>query len=204
MPKAIPAKHGSNKTFFRVRNKVSTSHLVQKEWLAVFEELEKINPRDCLIAKMMLHAGKRINEVLPLTTSQINWEESTITFVQSKTKGTYSETFITFPVGFMSQLKEYIGNRTGLVFITAGGTMVYRAQINRNLKLVHQKLNWDSHKKLSPHAFRTSLITYLREQGYTDHEIMKVTGHRSSEMISMYDKSSLKKNPSQKVQLWPE
>jgi len=202
--KAIPAKHGANKTFYRVRHKVATPNLVQKEWQQVFDELEKINPRDCLIAKMLLHAGKRINEVLSLETSQIDWESRTIAFVQSKTQGTYVETFITFPKGFMTQIKEYIGNRSGIVFVTTKGAPLHSTQISRNLKLVHTRLKWPLDKQLSPHVFRTSLITYLREQGFPDHEIMKVTGHRSSEMVSMYDKSSLKENPSQNIQLWPE
>jgi len=44
------------------------------------------NPRDRLIAKIALQGGKRINEVLTLTTEQIAWDKSEITFVQSKTK----------------------------------------------------------------------------------------------------------------------
>lgn len=77
---------------------------------------------------------------------------------------------------------------------------VHRTQLNRNLKLATLRAGIE--KTMSPHVFRTTLITYLRSQGFSDAEIMKGTGHASSSMIAMYDKTSQADNPSKVIRLW--
>lgn len=200
--KAIPSKHGVNKTFKKVRDKVASESLLQREWLVLLEELEKINPRDCMIIKMCLHGGKRISEVLSLRSEQVNFENSEVAFMQSKTRGTIKEVKISYPPDLMQELRSYIGQREGFVFITGYGkkSKIHSTQLNRNLKLAAK--NAGISKKVSPHVFRTTLITYLRSQGFPDSEIMKITGHNSSSMIAMYDKSSQAENPSKLIRLW--
>jgi integrase len=202
MRKAIPAKHGANKTFKKVREKVASESLVQREWLRILEELKKINPRDCLIIKMCLHGGKRISEVLSLMADQIDFQTRQVTFLQSKTRGIIKEVRITYPEDLMSELKSYVGERRGLAFISQYGkkSKIHSTQLNRNLKLAAQRSGIE--KKISPHVFRTTLITYLRSQGFPDSEIMKITGHSSSSMIAMYDKTSQAENPSKIIRLW--
>lgn len=36
--------------------------------------------------------------------------------------------------------------------------------------------------KVTPHVLRTSTVTYLKQQGFQDTDIMKVTGHASAAM----------------------
>ena len=197
--KAIASKHGATKTFKKVREKVVSESLVQREWLKILDELKKINLRDRLIIEMCLHGGKRISEVLSLRVESIDFETRIVTFLQSKTRGFIKEVRITYPEDFMLQLKNYIGDRQGIVFITAWGIKkeVSRRQLNRSLKLAAKSAGIE--KKISPHVFRTTLITYLRSQGFADSEIMKVTGHASSSMIAMYDKTSQADNPSKVI-----
>lgn len=116
--KAVPNKEGNAKTFFNVYEKVKTHAMTQAQWIAFFRELEKINPRDCLIGKVILQGGKRVNEVLSLKTSQIDWELCEITFFQSKMRRLLKETVITYPETIMRKLREYIGERTGNAFVT--------------------------------------------------------------------------------------
>ena len=116
--KAFPNKEGSSKTFFRIGKKVKTSAMTRAQWIAFFKELEKINPRDCLIGKVILQGGKRVNELLSLQIHQIDWERCEITFPQSKMKGAYKETVITYSESIMKRLQEHIGERKGHVFIT--------------------------------------------------------------------------------------
>jgi integrase/recombinase XerD len=54
----LPNKEGSSKTFFRISEKVKTQAMSQAQWIAFFKELEKSNPRDCLIEKVILQVGK--------------------------------------------------------------------------------------------------------------------------------------------------
>ena len=62
--KAIPDKEGNAKTFFNVYEKIKTHAMTQAQWIAFFKELENSNPRDCLIGKVILQGGKRVNRPL--------------------------------------------------------------------------------------------------------------------------------------------
>lgn len=197
--KALPNKEGNAKTFYRVYDKVKTSAMTLAQWNRFFEALEKINVRDCLIAKVILQGGKRVNEVLSLKIDQINWEQCEITFDQSKMKGLKKETVITYPESIMQQLRSYIGIRTGNVFITRSGKRVMLNQLAINF--AKAGLEAGISFKVTPHVLRASAVTYLKQQGFLDSDIMRVTGHASSEMVYAYDKSSRSDNASKRVKL---
>lgn len=195
--KAVTSKEGSSKTFYRVHEKVKSNAMNQSQWVAFLDAIT--NQRDCMIAKVVLQGGKRINEVLTLMTSQIDWTKNEITFVQSKTKGTIKETVITYPKSLMDSLKDYIGERQGLVFITRNNKPVPLIQIANSFQRAGLKANIPFN--VNPHVLRASTVTYLKQQGFSDSDIMKVTGHASSEMVNAYDKSSRADNASKKVSL---
>jgi len=197
--KALPNKEGSAKTFFRIGEKVKTSAMTQAQWIAFFKELEKINPRDCLIGKIILQGGKRVNEVLSLQIHQINWDGCEITFPQSKMKGVYKETVITYSESIMKRLQEHIGERKGHVFITRSGKPVMINQIAVTFAKAGKEAGIPF--KITPHVLRASAVTYLKQQGFQDSDIMRVTGHASPEMVYAYDKSARSDNASKKVNL---
>lgn len=197
--KAMPSREGADKTFFRVHDKVVTEAMNQAQWTSFFSALREINLRDCLIAKVTLQGGKRIREVLNLTTDQINWDRREITFTQSKTKGARKETVITYPESIMVDLRAYIGERQGYVFISIKGNPVILNQVANTFAKAGKKANIPF--KVTPHVLRASTVTYLKQQGFSDSDIQKVTGHASSEMVNAYDKSSRADNASKKVSL---
>ncbi len=197
--KALPSKEGSAKTFFRIGEKVKTPAMTQAQWIAFFKELEKINPRDCLIGKVILQGGKRVNEVLSLQIHQIDWERCEITFPQSKMKGVYKETVITYSESIMKRLQEHIGERKGHVFITRFGNPVMINQVAVTFAKAGKEAGIPF--KITPHVLRASAVTYLKQQGFQDSDIMRVTGHASSEMVYAYDKSARSDNASKKVNL---
>jgi integrase/recombinase XerD len=169
----------------------------QSQWILFLEELEYISSRECLIAKLILQGGKRVNEVLSLQTHQIDWERRKIAFEQSKTKGLKKVTVITYPQSIMERLKEHIGDRCGLVFITRSGKPVMMTRIAYTFALAGRKSAIPF--KVTPHVLRASTVTYLKQQGFQDSDIMKVTGHASSSMVCAYDKTSQETNASEKV-----
>lgn len=197
--KAIPSREGVSKTFYRVHEKVVTQAMNQAQWVEFFNELKKINARDCLIAKIVLQGGKRIREVLSLKTDQIDWQKQEISFVQSKTKGARKETVITYPDSIMQELKEYLGNRQGFVFISSKGNPVILNQVAITFAKAGKRAEIPF--KITPHVLRASTVTYLKQQGFVDSDIQKITGHASSEMVNAYDKSDRADNPSKKVNL---
>jgi len=197
--KAVPSKEGSSKTFFTLYEKVKTNAMTQAQWLLFFQELEKINSRDCLIGKIILQGGKRVNEVLSLITQQIDWEKREITFMQSKTRKLHKETIITYSESIMKALKTYIGDRKGCVFVTRSGKSVMINQLAITFAKAGHAAGIPF--KVSPHVLRASTVTYLKQQGFQDSDIMRVTGHSTSEMVHAYDKSSRAENASKKVNL---
>lgn len=197
--RAIPSREGTTKTFFKVRDKVATRPLNKVQWGKFLEALDKINRRDALIARVMLQGGKRKSEVLSLQTDQIDWNERTITFMQVKTKGTAKETVITYPQHVMKELGEYLAERTGHVFITSTGKPVQPTQIDRTFAKAGEKARIEF--KVSPHVLRTSAVTYYKGNGYSDTDIMKVTGHANANMVAMYDRTELGENASRKESL---
>lgn len=197
--KAMPSREGTEKTFFRVHDKVTTNAMNQAQWTSFFSALHEINFRDCLLAKITLQGGKRIREVLELTIDQINWEKREITFRQSKTKGVKKKTVITYPQTVMNELREYIGNREGHVFVSVNNKPIALTQVARTFDKAGQKAGTPF--KITPHVLRASAVTYFKQQGFSDSDIQKVTGHASSEMVNAYDKTCRSENASKKVSL---
>jgi integrase/recombinase XerD len=197
--KAMPSREGNEKTFYRVHEKVVTEAMNQSQWSAFFNALDKINLRDSLIGKVALQGGKRIREVLSLRTEQINWEKREITFTQSKTRGVSKQTVITYPKTIMDYLKALINGREGYLFISSKGNPIILNQVSNTFSRAGKKAGISF--KITPHVLRASAVTYLKQQGFSDGDIMKITGHSSGEMIRAYDKSDRADNPSKKVNL---
>jgi integrase len=143
-----------------VYDKVKTAAMSQAQWCVFLEELEKISPRECLIAKVMLQGGKRVREVLSLQIEQIRWDRRKIEFTQSKMKGMKKMTVITYPKTVMERLREYVGERKGSVFVTRTGKPI---QLNRLVDtFVKAGRRAGIPFKVTPHVLRTSTVTYLK------------------------------------------
>ena len=190
--KAVANKEGTNKTFFKVREKVKTQALSTDQTRRFLSALETINSRDALIAKVILQGGKRKEEVLGLRTEFVNFDDNTITFKQSKTRGTEKVTTIHYPEHIFEDLHNYIGTRTGLVFITRNANRIAPYQIDRNFIKAGEKAQISF--KVTPHVLRVTLVTRLKELRIQDSDIMKITGHASPAQLSAYDKTNLADN----------
>jgi len=199
IPRALANREGHGKTFFKVYDKVKTAAMSQAQWCVFLEELEKISPRECLIAKLIIQGGKRVQEVLSLQTDQIRWERRKIVFAQSKMQGMKKVTVITYPKTVMERLGEYIGDRKGRVFVTRTGKPVQLNRLVGSFAKAGRKAGIPF--KVTPHVLRTSTVTYLKQQGFQDSDIMKVTGHASSTMVASYDKTSQEVNATEKIHL---
>jgi integrase len=197
--KALPSREDSSKTFYKIREKVKTRSMTQSQWIEFFKKLEKINSRDCLIGKIILQGGKRVNEALSLDTGQIDWESREIRFKQSKSKKAEKETIITYSAEIMADLKAYVGDRQGHVFVTRTGSPVLLNQLAQTF--CKAGLLAGIPFKVTPHVLRASTVTFLKGQGFQDIDIMKITGHASAEMVFAYDKSAMADNASKKVNL---
>ena len=161
IPRALASREGHGKTFYKVYDKVKTSAMSQAQWCAFLEELEKISPRECLIAKIMLQGGKRVREVLSLQIEQIRWDRRKIEFAQSKMHWMKKVTVITYPKTMMERLKDYVGERKGSVFVTRTGKPVQLNQLTETFAKAGRSVGVPF--KVTPHVLRTSTVTYLKQ-----------------------------------------
>jgi integrase/recombinase XerD len=152
-----------------------------------------------LIAQTMLQGGKRVREVLSLKISDVNFEESKIRFMQSKTKGMHKEIVISYPEEFMQMIRSYASDREGHLFVTKQGRQVSHMQVYRTFLKAGEIAGLPI--RITPHVLRASVVTYLKGQGFNDTDIMKVTGHASAEMVAAYDKSSQEDNITGQIRL---
>lgn len=198
--RGVPSKDGIERTFSPKPRKVKKNAMNRSQLVRFFEELDKINPRDGMIARVCLHGAKRINEVLSLKTDQIDYDKRQIVFKQSKSRIFDDFTIISFEKGsamlLFEELKRYIGDRKGLVFVTANGKEIKKTQLDRTFSKAGEKGKIPF--RISPHNLRATAVTLWKEDGFSDSMIMHATGHASSEMVNCYDKSDMANNVTKK------
>ncbi len=198
--RGIPSKDGIEKTFSSPSRKVKTDALSRSQIVSFLQEMDKLNPRDAMIARLCLHGGKRINEVLSLRVDQVDFEKKRITFHQSKSKFSDDFTVISFErpaaEALLNDLRQYIGERKDLVFVTANGKGLLQCQVDRNFVKAGRRAGIPF--RVSPHNLRATAVTLWKEDGFSDSLIMKATGHSSSEMVHRYDKTDIADNVTKK------
>ena len=202
--RGIPSREGISKTFGGAkRKKVSTQDLSRKQIGDFLRELDAINPRDGLLARVILQGAKRISEVLSLQIEQIDFEAKKIHFTQSKSRYIDDQTIISFEKSdareWLEIIRKYIGDRKGHVFVTSAGNPISQTQIDRNFALAGKRAGIPF--RVSPHCFRATAITLWKKDGFSDSDIMKATGHASAEMVHKYDKTDIADNVTKKISL---
>ena len=203
--RALPARTGSNRTFYPVREKAKTKTLNLDERYRFLTELEAMNERDVIIAKCLLQGAKRISEVLDLKTDCIDWDKQQILFRQRKTRGVIKEIVVNFPKSFMAVLKDYIEStedargKSKTVFITRSGKGVLRNRLNQVFKLAGKRAGLKV--RVTPHTLRATTITTAKREGVADSSIMTVTGHCSAKMVVYYDKNAEENNFTKKINM---
>jgi len=200
--KAIPNTQKNESTFFNRYDKCRTEALSLEQWYKFIDKLAEINKRDALIAKAIFQGAKRVSEVISVKLNQIDWEKNLIKFKQSKNGKTTKYIPVNYPQYFMQELREYIdttaaNRKNDLVFITRTGAGITRLRLNYSFAKASEKCRFTD--PVSPHVLRTTWVTYAKQQGVQDTEIMKVTGHSSSRMVYSYDKTSAEDNYTKKL-----
>ncbi|OGH01223.1 MAG: hypothetical protein A2600_03795 [Candidatus Lambdaproteobacteria bacterium RIFOXYD1_FULL_56_27] len=198
--KALSNREGASKTFFKVREKVKTNPLSEVQTKQFLTALGQLNPRDQLVAKLILQGGKRKGEVLGLKIEQINFESRVIRFRQSKTKGVEKETWITYPQSVLNELLAYLNGRTkGVCFVTRNGLPLAANQLDRNFLKAGALAGVPF--PVTPHVLRVTLVTRLKELKVQDSDIIKITGHASPVQLLAYDRTDPADNASTRFSL---
>ncbi|WP_348664167.1 site-specific integrase [Chlamydia vaughanii] len=182
---AIPSRDFGNSTFYKIRDKVKTEFISKREWLLFFDSLKRISFRDYLIGKLIIQGVRKLSEVISLRTEDLSFTQNQVTFRIKKRQNRFSEVKVTYPNILMQELRDYIGNRDGWVFVSGEEQQVAINQVYYYFKLAEHDIN--STVKVTPHVLRASALAYLKKMGFADEEIMRVSCLSSTQMLAAYD-----------------
>lgn len=181
---AIPSKEFGNTTFFKIRDKVKTVSISKREWTIFFDALRLVNYRDYLIGKLIVQGIRKLDEILSLRKDDIFFASNQIAFRIKKRQNKEINILITFPFSLIEELKEYIGKRNGLVFISEDGAPTTTSQVAHNFKIAALRSAMTT--KITPRVLRASALIYLKQIGLRDEEIMRVSCLSSRQSLCSY------------------
>jgi integrase/recombinase XerD len=184
---AFPVAMADPNVFKGKRDKVACNALDEMELRALLCELRNLSDRAFLIGALGLFGAKRVNEILSLKVEDISFETCEATFTQSKSRTAGKRITVTLPREVVAKLREFVGERTGLVFITKKGTATSRGQVQNDFHKASARAGLT--KKVTSHCMRASAIT-LWSRGYRPDQIMRVSGHETIKQVLAYDKTS--------------
>ncbi|MEB2681564.1 site-specific integrase [Chlamydia suis] len=181
---AIPSKEFGNTTFFKIRDKVKTVSISKREWTIFFDALRLVNYRDYLIGKLIVQGIRKLDEILSLRKDDIFFASNQIAFRIKKRQNKEINILITFPFSLIEELKEYVGKRNGLVFISEDGAPTTTSQVAHNFKIAALRSAMTT--KITPRVLRASALIYLKQIGLRDEEIMRVSCLSSRQSLCSY------------------
>ena len=171
--------------------------------LPVFIEKDKINSlldanffddnfigyRDKLILELFYFTGVRLSELLNISISDIDFNNSQIKVLGKRNK----ERLIPLTYSLIFDLKRFINkyNITGYLFVDENKKKLYSKKVYRIVNKYISKVS--SLKKKSPHILRHSFATHMLNNGADINAIKEILGHSSLSATQVYTHNSIKK-----------
>ncbi len=157
--------------------------------------LKPIDYRNKAMLELLFATGVRISELINLTLSQVNFEESIIKVMgkgrkeriipMSNTSSHYLNLYI------MDYRKYLLKNTIDYIFLNKNGEKISRQGFFKILKKITQDCGIN--KDISPHALRHSFATYLLNNGADLRIIQELLGHENLETTEIYSHLTNKK-----------
>ena len=161
--------------------------LSEEDFKKFYREIEKAdNLQHELMLKLLFYTGVRVNELTNIKASDVYLDENKI-FIE-KGKGS-KDRYVLFNQDFKTALKVYMKNqpKNRFLFQTRNNTKYTSRRIQQIVKYYGEKAGI----KATPHTFRHQAITWLSKHGFTDAELMLITGHSSKESLKIYQHLAL-------------
>ena len=171
--------------------------------LPVFIEKDKINSlldanffddnfsghRDKLILELFYFTGIRLSELLNISISDIDFNNSQIKVLGKRNK----ERLIPLTYSIISDLKVFIikFNISNYLFVDENKKKLYSKKVYRIVNKYISKVS--SLKKKSPHILRHSFATHMLNNGADINAIKEILGHSNLSATQIYTHNSIKK-----------
>jgi integrase/recombinase XerD len=161
--------------------------LPEEEFKKFYKEIEKAdNLQHELMLKLLFFTGVRNQELANIKVSDLYLNENKI-FIQKGKGG--KDRYVLFNQDFKTALKVYMKNnpKNRFLFQTRNNTRYTTRRIQQIVKYYAERAGI----KATPHTFRHQAITWLSKYGFTDAELMLITGHTSKESLKIYQHLAL-------------
>lgn len=166
------------------RNKTIPEILTVQEIKKMIESINNIKHR--LILKLLYGCGLRVNEIINLKKSDLNFEEQLIKINLSKGK---KDRFVKIPESVVEEIKSYfLLNNSEILFPSSRGGNLTKKTVGKIVENATRKA--EIKKRVYPHLLRHSFATHLLEQGTDLRIIQKLLGHSDIKTTQIYTQIS--------------
>jgi integrase/recombinase XerD len=158
------------------------------------EELSRIlaqayreQPRHGLIVRTLFETGLRVSELCHLQAADVDFLERTIRVREGKGG---KDRLVLFTPDLGQQLRLHLdGRERGALFESNRARPYSVRMIQHVVKAVARKAGVE--KKISPHTYRHSMATFLRNQGVPLDVVQLLLGHQNPRTTQLYARLSL-------------
>jgi integrase/recombinase XerD len=161
--------------------------LSEEDFKRFYREIEKSdNLQHELMLKLLFFTGVRNQELVNIKMSDVYLDENKIFIEQGKGS---KDRYVLLNQNFKTAIKVYIKSKpkNRFLFQTRNNTKYTTRRIQQIVKYYAEKVEI----KATPHTFRHQAITWLTKHGFTDTELMLITGHSSKESLKIYQHLTL-------------
>lgn len=155
-----------------------------------------IRTRLKLIIRLLYASMARISEICELKIQDVDLDRN---LIKVRGKGN-KERFIPIDHHTTKLLQSHIENRlliindsNASVFVNNRNTKLLPRTVQQNIQLLKQSLGFSKDKKLTPHIFRHTGATHLRQNGMDLSELQDILGHASPNTTRIYAKNDLQR-----------
>ncbi|MBV7509687.1 tyrosine-type recombinase/integrase [Bacillus sp. sid0103] len=146
-----------------------------------------VGVRDYSLMLLLLETGVRVNELIGVKVSDINWEESKVLI--RNTKG-YLQRYVPLSATMKDQLRRYLAIRGNVVdcdalFITIDDTPLTKRQIQSRISVYGKEAGIEG-VRCSPHTFRHTFAKLSVKNGAGIFELQQILGHTTFDMVRTY------------------
>lgn len=162
--------------------------LSEDEFKRFYRQIENSdNVKHELILKLLFYTGVRVKELVNIKMSDVYLDENKI-FIEHGKGG--KDRYVLFNQDFKLALKSYMQNnrKNKYLFQTRLNNKYTPRRIQQIVKHYAKKAGVFA----TPHTFRHQAITWLSKNGFTDAELMLISGHSSKESLKIYQHLTLR------------
>jgi site-specific recombinase XerD len=167
-------------------------YLTQEEFDFILDHRTHLTHQDLTLVSLLWDSGIRREEASLLNRRPVekDLEDSVIHITSEASKGGYSGRFVPVSDRTRSLILDHIKmteNHTAeSLFLSPDFSRMMPNDISKRMTRIAKVVPFPKQTKTHPHAFRHSLAIRLIEAGAGDLEVMKILGHSSLEMTTIY------------------